>query len=170
MGIITPGNIPVTGYDPTALGTPVLVGHNIALCMPIEGYLLLSGGSSVRTNVTTILSNETWTIYPNGQSTITYAQTIGFQMPQYHNDYLSGGSSVRTNTNTFLGDEQWQILNAQYAQPGQPILYGSFVILAMTSPGNAGLLLSGGSSVRSNVLEANVEEVWQILKIPASSK
>lgn len=124
---------------------------------------LLSGGSSVRSNTPLMHRDETWQVVnvanPARTGPVCFGDEVALRMPGHHNVLLSGGSTVRTTTTVIGTDERW-ILRPEFPSlHGQAISMGEAIALELAQ--HNGLLLSGGSSVRTNVVKMDVDEMWK---------
>jgi hypothetical protein len=163
---------PIKGIDQERMGEAVRYGDDIGLALPHHSYHLLSGGSSVRTDVSVLDRDETWQFRSinNKSGSVRYNQRIYLALSK--NDLLLSGSpksgntgGVRTGTTTADKDETWKVQNLAVGAlaAGQPLKYGDLVTLSL--PFHNGLLLSGGSSVRVGTTTADKDETWMIVPV-----
>lgn len=153
----------ITKYQSAKSGTPVVYNNNIALSNAFNSFVLLSGGSSVRSTTTTVGGDETWQILSLAGlgGSAKYGDLVKLALPNHSSVLLSGGTSVRTTTTTVGPNETWQLVGAFYDRTGQPVMYGDLV--ALTLPQTSSLLLSGGSSVRTTTTAIGPDECWMLL-------
>jgi hypothetical protein len=149
--------------QPSSLGQPVQYADSIALSCAFDGYVLLSGGVSVRSTTTTIGGDETWQILPISGlgGNVYYGDLVKLALPSHGNVLLSGGSSMRTTTETARQDETWQILSLYSDRTSQAVQFGDLIVL--TLPEVDSFLLSGGASVRTTTTVVGQDECWMIV-------
>ncbi|MDQ3848751.1 MAG: hypothetical protein M3261_07330 [Thermoproteota archaeon] len=155
---------PLTNSNSGKLGQAINYGNYFALANLFNGYVLLSGGPSVRSSVTVIGTDEKWVIGSIGGAggAVKYGDQVTLGLPNYNNKLLSGGpGGMRTTTTNRGTDETWQIQSLYFDRTGQAVQYGDLVIFSM--PSYNGLLLSGGPSVRTGTTVVNRDEAWLIV-------
>jgi hypothetical protein len=165
-------DLPIKGIDQDRIGETVRYGDNIGLALPHHRHHLLSGGSSVRSEISVVDLDETWQFRSeSGKSgVVRYNQRIHLALSK--NDLLLSGSpksgktgGVRSETTNADKDETWQVQNLSVGalMAGKPIKYGALVTLSL--PFHGGLLLSGGGSVRVGTTTASLDETWIIVPV-----
>jgi hypothetical protein len=147
---------------------PLLYGANFSLSNAFNRWVLLSGGSSIRSTTTTISDDETWEIrsaapivVPDGNP-VKFGDAVMLALPAHGQNLLSGAPPRSTTTLPGV-DEVWQFVGVFEPRVGQPVMLGDFVGLALNDNSRGFLLSGGGGGVRSSTTILDTDETWVIV-------